>query len=157
MLPASCCGVVQIASVQVSGGNGREAAVTTATPRGEATALWLRYTAIDAAGNVGAGLRQVLVVCSNGERVCFETDSTRPSACSLDGECIDASLAGALGDQTVQGRRLLLSSFDRFPAGTGCRGSDVHWKQQCSRARDLLQCKNQVGRIVPAYHFGRHL
>lgn len=83
-------------------------------PRSEVTALWLRYTAIDAAGNVGAGLRQVLVVCLDGETVCFETDTMRPSACSVGGECIDASLASALGDQTVQGAPLLLASFVRL-------------------------------------------
>ena len=111
---------VQISSVQVSGGGARQGAVSTDTPRTEAAALWLQYTAIDAAGNVGIGLRQVLVVCPGEETVCFEDDSARPSACSVGGRCIDASLAAALGEQAVRGPALCLERLLR-PASVGIR------------------------------------
>lgn len=75
----------------------------TGTPRTEAAALWLEYTAVDAAGNTGTGLRQVVVVCPGEATVCFEDDDSRPSACSVDGRCLDASLAEVLGDQALQG------------------------------------------------------
>lgn len=113
---------MQISSVQVSGGGARQAAVSTDTPRTEAAALWLQYTAIDAAGNVGVGLRQVLVVCPGEEMVCFEDDSARPSACSVGGRCIDASLAGALGEQAMQGPALRLEPLSR-PASVGICGT----------------------------------
>eukprot|EP00892_Ulva_mutabilis_P005892 jgi/Ulvmu1/3675/UM017_0089.1 len=96
-------GYVKIASVQISDSSGRVASVDTGTPRTEARALWLEYTSVDAAGNAGTGLRQVLIVCPDTETVCFEEDESRPSACSFDGRCIDASIAEALSEQALQG------------------------------------------------------
>lgn len=93
---------VQIGSIKVADTAGR-ARINTQVPRGEDHAYWITYTATDAAGNEGTGLRQVIVSCPKGEMVCWENDDTRPSACSLNGACVDESLSGALGTADVDG------------------------------------------------------
>lgn len=94
--------VLQISSVQVSDSIGR-ARIDTKTPRGEDEAYWITYTGMDSAGNIGTGLRQVLISCPENEQVCWENDDSRPSACSLNGRCVDQSLSAALGSTSVDG------------------------------------------------------
>jgi hypothetical protein len=82
---------------------GVRARIDTQVPRGEHHAYWITYTATDAVGNVGTGLRQVLITCPEGEIICWEFDDSRPSACSLNGKCVDKSLSSAVASVDVDG------------------------------------------------------
>lgn len=82
---------------------GQRSRVDTNIPRGEDQSYWITYTATDAAGNIGTGLRQVLITCPPDEILCFEDDDSRSSACSVSGRCMDDNLSAALGSADVEG------------------------------------------------------
>jgi hypothetical protein len=91
---------LQIVSVQVTEPTGR-AQVDTQTPRSTGNAYWITYTAIDSSGNKGIGLRQLVIACPGNEKICWEDDQFRQSACSLNGRCVDEALSSALTTTTV--------------------------------------------------------
>jgi hypothetical protein len=75
--------------------------ITTEEPT-EDGGFWVTYTAQDNAGNRAKAFRQVSVVCPSGERICKANLGTRRT-CSVNGKCVDMSLAAAVTGTGVAG------------------------------------------------------
>lgn len=93
---------MQLTSTTVSSASGQTAVGTEQPVTGE-DAFWITYTAEDEAGNVARAFRQVLVVCPVGETICNSSVAGGARACSVEGQCVDESLAAAVSATGVSG------------------------------------------------------